>query len=461
LQFDLDGLASVRLEYPTDLGYLKSVDAVQPPGLSSGATPPGETIRRPEKKYNPQEDETRGPIMPVYRLDNVIQPYAWGSKTAIADLVGQPSPSAEPQAELWMGTHPKGPSRVAVDGQWIPLAALIAEHPAQVLGEGVVRRFGPHLPFLFKVLAAAAPLSIQAHPDKRQAEIGFARENAMGMPMDGPHRNYRDPNHKPEILCALTPFWALNGFRRPADAADLLVPVCPESLRPALKLLDDGGDRGLRRFFETMMTLDEDRRMDAAGQVRDLAEKQGGRNPVYRWMVRLAAAYPGDMGVLAPALLNLITLLPGQAIYLPAGQMHAYLEGVGIELMANSDNVLRGGLTPKHVDLPELLNVVHFNGVPVTILDAESDGTGARVFRSAAAEFELSMIRCDDGHPYRATGRQSVEILLCTAGSGRLTTPSGEITAIEKGAALLVPAAIDDYGIDGRMTLYRAAVPTA
>lgn len=399
--------------------------------------------------------------MPVYRLDNVIQPYAWGSRTAIAELTGRPGPSATPQAELWMGTHPKGPSRVVVDARTIPLEALIAENPVGILGRAVVDRFGPHLPFLFKVLAAAQPLSIQAHPDKHQAEIGFARENQAGLRLDAPDRNYRDANHKPEILCALTPFWALNGFRPPQEAAALLAPVCPPLLHSALSALKDAQGSGLRHFFKTIMTLGETERHEAAGQVLALARKRAGDGPVYRWMIRLAAAYPGDMGILAPGLLNLIELLPDQAIYLPAGQLHAYLEGVGIELMANSDNVLRGGLTPKHMDVPELLRVVRFEAVPVKVITPTMSGDGALLYPSGAAEFQLSVIRSAGGSAYHRSGRDSVEILLCTDGSARLTTVAGEHLPLDQGTALLVPADVEGYSIAGRATLYRASVPTS
>ena len=399
--------------------------------------------------------------MPVYRLENVIQPYAWGSKTAIAELLGKPSPSATPQAELWMGTHPKGPSRVIVGDRRIPIESLIQEDPGGLLGAAVVRRFGPHLPFLFKVLAAAAPLSIQAHPDKGQARIGFARENDMGIPLDAPHRNYRDDNHKPEILCALTPFWALCGFRPPAEALALLSPVCPPALQAALSMLTDANGMGLRRFFETIMTMGDGQRVDTTRQIAAQAvNKADGGDPVYPWMTRLATAYPGDMGILAPALLNLIQLAPDQAIYLPAGVLHAYLDGVGIELMANSDNVLRGGLTPKHVDVPELLRVVQFEGVPVSIVEAEPDADGAFFYRGPATEFRLDVIRCDENRSYRHSGQTSVEILLCTTGSGRLQTPSGDAMALEKGTSVLVPADTAGYAIDGRLTLYRAGVPS-
>ncbi len=398
--------------------------------------------------------------MPIYRLENVVQPYAWGSKTAIADLLGQPGPTREPQAELWLGTHPKGPSKVIVDDDRIPLQQLIEGHPHDILGAYVAGRFGNILPYLFKVLAAARPLSIQAHPSKRQAEAGFSKENREKKELDAPDRNYRDDNHKPEIICALTPFWGLNGFRPVAVAADLLTPVCPMILKDALQDLKNAGADGLKLFFTAMMTLRTDDRKTAVLSMMERAMPLAGRSPVYRWMVKLARAYPADMGILGPALLNLICLAPGQAMYLPAGQLHAYLDGVGIELMANSDNVLRGGLTPKHVDVPELLRVIRFVETTVEIINAERLRPAEFGYDCPAAEFFLSVIKTTKRQPFFSPSTRGVEMLLCTAGEGRLDDgdPS-EPLSVKKGDSFLVPACLDTYTIRGDLTLYKATVP--
>jgi mannose-6-phosphate isomerase len=397
--------------------------------------------------------------MTIYRLENVVQPYAWGSTTAIADLLGRPNPGGQPQAELWMGTHPQGPSLAVADGIRIPLRELIAQQPVEILGPDTLSRFGAALPYLFKVLAAARPLSIQAHPSKHQALEGFARENRRGKAPDAPDRNYRDDNHKPEIICALAPFWALNGFRSPAAAADLLSPVCPPVLDAALRALAAPRGEGIRIFFKAMLALSVDERRRAVRKVLENAMLQAESSPVYRWMVELVRAYPADMGVLAPALLNLVRLEPGQAMYLPAGQLHAYLEGVGIELMANSDNVLRGGLTPKHVDVAELLNVVRFEATTVAILNAKPLGPAESGFNCPAEEFSLRIIRLGPGHEYRAPAKRSVELLLCTAGKGRIQSSDQETLDIRKGDSLLVPAGVDAYAVSGDLTLYKAAVP--
>ncbi|WP_319409798.1 mannose-6-phosphate isomerase, class I [uncultured Desulfosarcina sp.] len=398
--------------------------------------------------------------MPIYRLENVVQPYEWGSRTAIADLLGQPSPAPGPQAEMWMGTHPKGPSKVVAGDQKIPLQQLIDRQSVGILGRDVCMRYGNALPYLFKVLAAARPLSIQAHPSKRQAVEGFSRENREGKAVDAPDRNYRDDNHKPEIICALTPFWGLNGFRPAAAAVDLLTPVCPTALNNAFQDLKRRQGKGLRNFFEAMMTLSAEKRKAAAREVLDKAGPVADASPLYQWMVNLARAYPADMGILSPALLNLICLKPGQAMFLPAGQLHAYLDGVGIELMANSDNVLRGGLTPKHVDASELLSVVRFEETSIKILEPFPMGSAESVYDCPAEEFSLTVIRPSNGQPYHSPSIRNVEMLLCTAGEGHIEyNDRRERLTVKKGDSFLVPAGLHAYVIGGSLTVYKAAVP--
>jgi mannose-6-phosphate isomerase len=330
-----------------------------------------------------------------------------------------------------------------------------------MLGRDTVRRFGKVLPYLFKVLAASQPLSIQAHPSKREAVDGFARENRQGKALDAPDRNYRDDNHKPEIICALTPFWALNGFRPVADAIGLMEPVCPASLKNALRHFKEQGAAGLKGFFETMLTLPAEKRKQACAELVAKATPLAKESPVYGWMGALAKAYPADMGVLSPALLNLIRLDPDQAMYLPAGQLHAYLDGVGIELMANSDNVLRGGLTPKHVDLPELLRVVRFTQTTPELIEAAPTKSGESFFLCPAEEFSLSVIGVERARPYVARSTRNIEIMLCTEGSGRIAVGSNGPMSIQKGDSVVIPASLEQYTLVGEMTLYKATVPPA
>lgn len=394
-------------------------------------------------------------------LKNTIQEYAWGSRTAIPELLDQPVPAEKPQAELWMGAHPKAPSQVLSDGIWRSLPEVIQESPAETLGQEVAARFSNKLPFLFKVLAAARPLSIQAHPNKEQAEQGFARENELGVPLDAPQRNYRDDNHKPEIICALTPFCALNGFRKLEEALRLLEKIRVPGLAEIVSFLRSHPNRdGLKKFFNHLMTTDRGKQRKIVEQAVNSAEQQTNEEPVWTWMIKLNEEYPGDMGVLSPLFLNLVRLKPQQAMYLPAGELHGYLEGVGIELMANSDNVLRGGLTPKHIDVQELLTVLNFTDGDLNILGPENLAFGEAIYSTEAEEFVLSVMRLNKGAPFSSPRNRSVEIMICTEGEVSVTDLSaGDITRLTRGISIIVPAAVEQYRIEGEATLYKATVP--
>ncbi|MEW6359718.1 MAG: mannose-6-phosphate isomerase, class I [Planctomycetota bacterium] len=393
-------------------------------------------------------------------LRNPIQDYAWGSRTAIPELLGLPSPSDKPQAELWMGAHPKAPSEIFVNGEWRRLSDVIAESPREILGERVAKRFGGRLPFLFKVLAAAQPLSIQAHPNLAQAKEGFARENAEGIPLTAPNRNYKDDNHKPETICALTPFWAMNGFRRVDEMVDLLKATRPAELAREIEhLSEDRSPDRLRMFFSALMTMDKSRQRRAVEQAVAAAKKREGEAPAFEWMLKLNERYPGDVGVLGPVLLNLVMLEPGQAMFIGAGQLHAYLGGVGIELMANSDNVLRGGLTPKHIAVPDLLRILDFSEKEISILSPERRG-GEQVYPSGAEEFRLSLLSLDGDAPYTSPKDRGVEIMTCTEGCASVRdSESGATLEIARGASFLAPAAAPRYSITGKARLYKASAP--
>jgi len=301
-------------------------------------------------------------MMQIAKLKNSIQEYAWGSYTAIPELLGEPSPAETPQAELWMGAHHKAPSEVIVGKRKIALPELIKEDPAAILGIKTAEKFNGSLPFLFKVLAMAEPLSIQAHPNLAQAIEGFAREKEQNIPIDGFKRNYRDANHKPEILCALTTCWALKGFRPIEQIVSIMAPLNITGIAPHVEALDrNPNEQGLRRFFASLLTLDPESKRMAVTEVlvhihHNTGVTEADCGSCRHWINKLNERYPGDIGVLSPLFLNLVEVKPGEALFLRAGQLHAYLQGVGIELMANSDNVLRGGLTPKHIDVAELLS---------------------------------------------------------------------------------------------------------
>lgn len=397
----------------------------------------------------------------IFILDNPVLPYAWGSRTAIPDLLGRPGPSPSPQAELWMGAHAKAPSQVEIDGETIGLDRLIAKHPVEILGKGVAEKFRNRLPYLYKVLAPEHPLSIQAHPSRDQARIGFERENRLGIPLDAPDRNYRDDNHKPECICALSRFWALVGFRKREEMIPLMEAVSPRGLASEIRQFKDrGGEEGMKEFFHALMTLASERRQAIVREAAEKARELERRDPVCRWVAALYAEYPDDIGILSPVFLNLVSLEPGEALFLEAGELHAYLRGTGIELMANSDNVLRGGLTPKHIDVPELLNLLHFAEKTPGILLPEpiSDTEGA--YPTRAEEFILSVISLQPGTVHQSSAQRSAEILLCTEGSATVSDGrTGLSVKMKKGNSVLVSAALYRYSIEGDGRLYKAAVP--
>jgi len=305
----------------------------------------------------------------LVRITNTPRDYAWGSTSAIAELLGTP-PSGGPEAELWLGTHPGSPTRVVGDGT-------------------LLEAIGRPLPYLLKVLAAASPLSLQAHPTPEQAAAGFAAEEVAGVPVDAAERNYKDAGAKPEIIYALSdPFRALCGFRAVAETRAVLAPVADDPrIAPLLDRLTDDG--ALEAVFTWLIGRGEGVE-DLVAAVTEAAAVADG--PSWETVRGLAAHYPGDPGIAISLLLHTVALRPGEVLYLPAGNIHAYLEGLGIELMAASDNVLRGGLTPKHVDVPELVRVLDFRPLPAPYLAPESPRAGVRVFRPEVPDFVLTVV---------------------------------------------------------------------
>ncbi|WP_037852957.1 mannose-6-phosphate isomerase, class I [Streptomyces sp. NRRL S-340] len=379
------------------------------------------------------------------RLDNTIRPYAWGSTTAIPHLLGV-EPSGEPQAEMWMGAHPGAPSRTARG----TLAEVIDADPERELGAGTVAKFGPRLPFLLKILAAGAPLSLQVHPDLRQAEEGYADEERRGVPVDAPHRNYKDANHKPELICALTEFDGLCGFRAPDEAADLLAALDVDSLKPYVDLLRARPqEAALREVLTALLTADPEEMAHTVGEAAAACARLGGDHAPY---AGIAHHYPGDPGVLAAMLLNHVRLQPGEALFLGAGIPHAYLSGLGVEIMANSDNVLRCGLTPKHVDVPELLRIVRFEARDAGVLRPEAAPDGEEVYETPIDEFRLSRYVLPEGAPAHDLTLHTPQILLCTAGSVR----AGE-QELTPGQSVFVPAG-EKAEVLGAGTVFRATV---
>ncbi|MCU6481680.1 mannose-6-phosphate isomerase [Arthrobacter silviterrae] len=394
----------------------------------------------------------------MFALSNVMRDYPWGSATAIAGLLGT-EPSGGPEAELWMGAHPDSPSTASTPDGGVALDALIAAHPDTMLGAEVRAAFGDRLPFLTKLLAADRALSLQVHPTLERARERFADEEASGILRRDAARNYKDDNHKPEMLFALSNFEALCGFRPCASAAGLFREVAeaisatgaavppllaevsmalnsrmvePMVVRKAFELLIGGG-ADASALVELAASA-----LSSAGSA-GTATASGGLSAPLRTVVELQEQYPGDPGVLISLLLNRVSLVPGQAVYLPAGNIHAYLSGLGLEVMASSDNVLRGGLTGKHVDVPELLATVDFAPTSVPFVPTRTTELGQEVFEPPFAEFALQRVELAPGGDPVPLVQNGPLLVLAVSGSVLLDSPRGDMV-LARGGSVFVPA---------------------
>lgn len=414
--------------------------------------------RRPEAVPPGAADERT----PVLRIDNPLREYDWGSLSAIPELLGQ-APTGRPAAELWLGAHPSAPSTALTADGPVPLDDLIAQDPTATLGADVVARFGACLPYLLKVIAADRPLSLQVHPSPDRARVGFEQEDAAGVALDDPRRNYKDRNHKPELVYALTPFQAMCGFRAPRRAAELVADLDAQLARELHDdLRSDPSYRGIRAAFRRL--LDPDLRPGAA-QVDEVVDACRDRlaagSPSPRadgTVVLLAEHYPGDPGVVTSLLLNPVTLRPGEAMFVPAGGVHAYLSGVAVEIMASSDNVLRAGLTHKHIDIPELLDNVDYVAAPPIRIAPEASHGSTKVFYAPVDDFELSVTTLTDGVVHPLPGR-GPRVLLCLDGHVSLETTGDGRVDLTHGQAVFVPARDGGLKASGVGTVVQADVP--
>jgi phosphomannomutase len=402
----------------------------------------------------------------VIPITPVVRHYPWGGREVIPDLLGTREPSGKPYAEVWFGAHPAAPARASVYGTEQPLDELLSRAPEEILGPAAARRFRGRLPYLLKVLDAGRMLSIQAHPGPRQAESGFARENRLGIPLDAEHRNYRDENHKPEIHVAVTPFWMLHGFRPYGEirAAFQARPELAGCLRNVESRRGGTADEGrmLRQLYLELMTMPQ---REAAAVLQPLIgrlRREGvadRMNPDF-WALRAAEEFQADRGLFSIYMLNLLALEPGQGTFQPAGTLHAYLHGATIELMANSDNVLRGGLTGKHVDVEELANVLAFEARRPEVLDGVQVSPAERLYRAPVEDFELSRIQVAAGCPWTRDSRHSADLLIVWMGAVRLAG-AAESHMLRRGAGVLVPFG-RSYRIEaeaGEAVLFRASIP--
>ncbi|HEU5129599.1 MAG TPA: mannose-6-phosphate isomerase, class I [Glycomyces sp.] len=381
-------------------------------------------------------------------LDGVIRNYAWGSQVDIARLQGRAHPAELPEAEEWFGAHPTAPSILA-DGR--PLDDAIASEPAPLLGRRALDRFGPRLPFLMKLLAADKPLSLQAHPNSRQAHSGYQRELRIGI--DAAFRNYVDGNHKPELIVALTDFRALCGFRDPLASADGIEALGVPALEGIVRTLRDER-AGLRRAVTDLLGLGRDECREIIGQaVKTASADASGGSEVADVLVELARHYPDDPGVLVGMLLNRLALRPGEAVYMPAGNLHAYLKGLGVEIMAASDNVLRGGLTNKRVDVPELLRVLDFRAMDEPRAAVNDEGP-VRDWPVPIDDFSLRRIAV--GAETQSFDIDGPRICLCTGGTVTVADDGGEV-ALAPGRAAFSAAAAGPIRTSGEGELFIAS----
>jgi len=406
----------------------------------------------------------------VVKIRPAAQHYEWGGTELLPALLGVANPEGRPWAELWYGAHPKAPAVAATPHGEVALNRLIASEPLHWLGARVAERFGAALPFLLKVLDARKMLSIQVHPSAEQAREGFERENALGIPVHAPHRNYRDRNPKPEIHAALGEFWMLHGFRPLEQIAAWLESVSEmQAVAPGfgLRLREAGADAAARRallreLYTHIMHLPQERvdeLLDALIERLERGPAPSKDTPEY-WALRAAREFPlpggrRDRGIFSIFLLNLVRLRRGQGTFQPAGVLHAYLEGATVELMANSDNVLRGGLTPKHVDVAELLGIVRFEDGPCEPLEGAPCGDGEAAYPAPAEEFRLSRIDMREGAEIRRAAA-GPEILLALEGSVALRADGCELALASGQAAFVADGTAYRLASAGTAAVWRA-----
>ena len=386
----------------------------------------------------------------MQKMHNGVQNYAWGSKDALTKLYGIKDPQGRPMAELWMGAHPKSSSQVEnIRGEMISLRDQITASPDQQLGKKVSERFG-ELPFLFKVLCADQPLSIQVHPSKSAAEIGYAKENAAGIPLDAAERNYKDPNHKPELVYALTPFKAMNGFRELREMVSLLQPVAGAHPLIASFLTSPDVDH-LRRLFAGLLSLEGEDKSRALDVLKSVLNDQHGEP--WDTIRSIQEFYPDDSGLFSPLLLNVITLQPGEGMFLYAETPHAYLNGVSLEVMANSDNVLRAGLTPKYIDIPELLANLKFTAKPAAELLTKPVIKGAELnFPIPVEDFAFSIHTL--GAESQTLTQDSAAIVFCIEGQSVLVKNEQTIV-LNPGESCFLSAAQSPVTVSGNGRIAR------
>lgn len=394
----------------------------------------------------------------IYRLKGKVMHYAWGGSEFLPGLLSMPNPEHKPFAEYWMGAHPLAPSDLVTAAGTIGLAELIRQDPVAVLSQKVAGQFG-ELPYLFKVQDVKDILSIQVHPSKAEAEKGFDQEEQAGIPRNAPHRNYKDKNHKPEMLVALSEFWLLHGFRQKADIEAVLADV-PE-FRVLLPYYKKEGLKELYRFVMEMEQPDINALLLnlVRREIRRKNEGQLTKEQPGWWVSKLYHSKQEiqdiDRAVFSIYFFNIVKLNPGESLFQGAGMPHAYMEGHCVELMANSDNVLRGGLTPKHIDVPELIKHTLFESIVPDINTGVPGREGEKVYPCPVPDFGIARVELEAGISFNHQS-ESLEIVIVTEGgaiiNNTLVLKQGEAAAIFAGETYEIQAS-------GHAVLFRAFVP--
>jgi len=378
----------------------------------------------------------------IYKLNNQIKNYEWGSSHLIPQFLGMKDYKRMPYAEMWMGTHSGAPSQIE--------SCLNDVNPNE---KKYLKELSGELPFLFKLIAVEKQLSIQAHPNKEQAIEGYRQEEEAGLALNAPMRNYKDKNHKPEILCAISPFTLMAGFREYEQIKNslngfaLIFPQLKEIITSLIKAVNTGS---LAVFFRILFNLSNLEREYISDLILEKENfEPGGVISSEQWNLikEFAFQYPGDSAILSPLYLNLITLKPGDAIYVPAGILHSYSKGFGVELMAASDNVLRSGLTPKYIDIPQLMGIVNYN--PYTPEIITPDSSSWFCYKTPCREFVLALMSCNGGeNVFPAKGPA-----ICIVTEGELD--AGGII-IKKGESFFIPVGEENVVLKGNYSLFTA-----
>jgi mannose-6-phosphate isomerase len=399
---------------------------------------------------------------PMRRLSNPVRHYAWGSPTVIPEFVGT-APDGRPYAELWLGAHPRNPSTADVGGETVSLDELIARDPGSWLGDQTGRS-ATRLPFLLKVLAADEPLSLQVHPNRDQALAGHADEESRGVGRDAPERAFPDDNHKPELLCALTPFRLVVGFRPPAESAGLIDLLDIDALTAdAATLRDPDCAAAVRRVLERWLRLETDAAARLTAEVGAAAAAAVGTpaGPYDRELRNVAdlAARHADIGPVVTLLMHHVELAPGEAVFAAAGALHTYLSGVGLEILACSDNVVRAGLTAKHVDVDLLLELVDTTPGPPPLVRSRRTSDGEEVYDSPAEDFRLSRLAIDGARAVTLPAGRP-QILLVAEGAITVSSSDGALP-LTRGGSVVVAAKDPPVRLTGDGIVVRATTADA